>query len=148
MDTELLVIARPALARQHRGPVVAGRLRGIHRYWLEETRDWLAPAIAPEADFWDGWSAVRYLGDRFARFYRRQLALVKAILPLVGPSDAFTLATTTARVERARRTLDRLGRRQGSVKVVAAACEHFLETLEAWFEELQRLMPQELVVGR
>jgi hypothetical protein len=140
MATELLVIARvPAVARQARGQVMDSRLREIHRHWLGETRDWLAPATAPDADFWNGWSAVRYLGDQFERFYRRQLAFVKAILPMFAPSDAFALAATTARLERARRTLDRLGRRQGIVQVVAAACEHFLETLETWFGELQRL---------
>jgi hypothetical protein len=140
MATELLVTARlPAVARHPREPVIAGRLREIHRRWLEETRDWLAPAMAPDADFWNGWSAVRYLDGQFARLYRRQLAFVKAILPMFRPSDAFALATTTARLERVRRDLDRWGRKQGMVEVVAAACAHFLELLEAWFEELQQL---------
>jgi hypothetical protein len=139
MTTKLLVIARPVMLRQPGGTIMAARLRGIHRHWLEETRDWLAPAIAPDADFWNGWSAVRYLGDQFARFYRRQLAFVKAILPMFAPSDAFALATATARVARARHTLDQFGRRQGMVKAVAAAYERFLESLEAWFRELQRL---------
>ena len=40
---------------------LAGILREIHRMWLAEARQRVAPAMAPEADFWDGWSAVRCL---------------------------------------------------------------------------------------
>jgi hypothetical protein len=141
MATELLVLAQvPAVARHPQARVIAGRLGEIHRQWLDETREWLAPAMAPDADFWNGWSAVRYLADQFERLYRRQLAFVKAMLPMCSSSEAFALAITTVRLERARRNLDQLGRQQGMVEVVAAACAHFLDLLEAWFEELQRLI--------
>jgi hypothetical protein len=105
--------------------------------WLDETKEWLSPALAPDADFWNGWSAVRYLNDQFDRQYQRQLAFVKAILPLVSPADGFVLRTKTAELEMVRRTLDRLGRQQGMSKIVAAASSHFLELLEDWFGELQ-----------
>jgi hypothetical protein len=114
-------------------------LRDIHRQWLDETKDWLSPALAPDADFWNGWSAVRYINDQFDRQYRRQLAFVQAILPLLSPADGFVLRTKTAQLERVRRTLDRLGRQQGVSRIVAAACSYFLELLEDWFGELQRL---------
>src|SRR3954451_15961268 len=110
MDTELLVIAQlPAAPRPPQERVIATRLREIHRQWLDETRDWLAPAIAPNADFWDGWSAVRYLDDQFARLCRRQLAFVRDMLSILRPADAVALASRTARLERVRRTLDRWG---------------------------------------
>ncbi|HZI77113.1 MAG TPA: hypothetical protein VFD73_24380 [Gemmatimonadales bacterium] len=89
MATELLVIARPAVAQRRREPFVAGRFRGIHRHWLEETRDWLAPAIAPDASF------------------------VRGVLAMFGPSDGFALATATTRVERGRRTLAQSGVARG-----------------------------------
>jgi hypothetical protein len=139
MTTELLVVARVPSVSRHSGPVVGRGLREIHRRWLDETRDWLAPATSAEADFWNGWSAVRYLDDQFQRLYRRQLAFVRAIFPLLTRSEAYLLGAKTAQLERVRRNLDRLGRQQGMVSVVAAACSYFLTLLEEWFEQIQRL---------
>lgn len=140
MTTAVLRIADvPGSIPQRSAPAVSVTLHDIHRQWLDETKDWLSPALAADADFWNGWSAVRYINDQFDRQYRRQLAFVQAILPLLGPTDGFVLRTKTARLERVRRTLDRLGRQQGMSKIVAAACSWFLELLEDWFGELQRV---------
>jgi hypothetical protein len=79
--------------------------------WLSEAAEWLTLTLARDADFWNGWSAVRYLDDQFARQYRRECALVAAILPLLQPVDAFSLCAATVVFERTRRDLDRLGRR-------------------------------------
>jgi len=111
----------------------------IHRQWLTETREWLAPALSPEADFWDVWSVVRHINDQFDRQYRRQQAFVKAILPVLSPADALVLHVKAAQLEGARRNLDRLGRLQGTSKIAAAVCSEFLELLDAWFGELQWL---------
>jgi hypothetical protein len=120
-------------------PAVTVSLRDTHRQWLTETREWLAPALSPGADFWDMWSVVRYINDRFDRQYRRQLAFAEGILPMLSPADALVLHSKAAELEEARRNLDRLGRLQGTSKLAAAACSHFLELLEAWLGELQWL---------
>jgi hypothetical protein len=108
--------------------------------WLDQASAWLAPAMEPEADFWDGWGAVRYLDDQFARLYRLQDAFVKAILTRISPSDALQLKQKTTELKAARRKLDRVGRRKGMAQAVAAACALFLGLFEAWLEEIQRLM--------
>jgi hypothetical protein len=61
-------------------PPLDGKLRILHRRWMNETAEWLSPTLAPEADFWNGWSTVRYINDQFDRQYRRKCALVAAKL--------------------------------------------------------------------
>ena len=82
---------------------------------------------------------MRYINDQFDRQYRRQRTLVKAILPLLRPADAFRLRSTTVELELMRRHLNRVAGRQQMSEVVAAASCHFLELLAAWFSELQRV---------
>jgi hypothetical protein len=120
-------------------PPLSAKLRVIHRQWMDDVSEWLSPALAPDADFWNGWSAVRYLDDQFARQYRRERSLVAAILPLVRPSDAFILCVTTAVLERTRRNLDQIGRRQGRTEVVAILAYRFLKLLRTWFAEIERV---------
>ena len=137
--TRIVITHKAVRAARPRKPTVAAALGEIHRMWLDEACDRLAPAMAPEADFWDGWSAVRYLDGKFARMYRRQRAFIEAMLPCFRSSDAQALKRATARLEKVRRELDRLGRRRGAVRAVAAASVHFLELFEAWLDEIRRL---------
>ena len=140
MTATLLVtdrVIRPA--PQGASPTVGARLRDIHRQWMNETWQWLAPALSPGADFWNGWSAVRYINDQFGRRYRRQRALETAILPLLRPADAVQLRATAEALERTRRDLDRIGRRQGMTEVVAALSGRFLDRLGIWFAEIRRV---------
>ena len=120
-------------------PPLSAKLRHIHRRWMDEILEWLGPTLAPDADFWNGWSAVRYINDQFDRQYRRECALIAAILPLLRPSDAFILCATTVVLERTRRDLDQLGRRQGMTDVVAALAYRFLKLLRTWFAEIERV---------
>ena len=106
---------------------------------MDESSEWLTPTLAPDADFWNGWSAVRYLNDQFDRLYRRECALIVAILPLLRPTDAFSLRARTLVLERTRRHLDQLGRRQGMTDVVAALAYRFLKLLRTWFAEIERV---------
>lgn len=140
MTAAVLVIARAVRsASQGSALTVRATLRNIHRRWMNETWQWLAPTLSPDADFWNGWSAVRYINDQFDRQYRRQRALVAAILELLPPADAVQLRKTAAALERTRRDLDRVGRRQGMTEVVAALSGQFLELLGIWFAEIQRV---------
>ena len=140
MPATLLVTAsviRPT--RQGSGLTVSARLRDIHRWWMNEAWQWLAPALSSSANFWNGWSAVRYTNDQFDRQYRRQHAFVTAILPLLQPADAVQLEATADALERTRRDLDRFGRRQGMTKAVAGLAGRFLELLGIWFAEIRRV---------
>ena len=120
-------------------PPLSATLRDIHRLWMDDMSDWLGPALAPDADFWNGWSAVRYINDQFARQYRWECTLIAAILPFLRPSDAFILYATTAVLERTRRDLDHIGRRQGMTEVVSALADRFLRLLRTWLSEIERV---------
>lgn len=123
-------------------PPLSAKLRHIHRCWMDEISEWLGPTLAPDADFWNGWSAVRYVNDQFARQYRRECALVAAILPRLRPIDAFILRARTVVLERTRRDLDKLGRRQGMTEVVAVLVCRLLKLLRTWFTEIERVTEQ------
>jgi hypothetical protein len=120
-------------------PPLSAKLRDLHRQWMDESSEWLGPTLAPDADFWNGWSAVRYLDDQFDRQYRRECALVAAILPLIRPVDAFILCEATAVLERARSVLDQVGRRQGMTELVPALAYRFLKLLRLWLREIERV---------
>lgn len=135
LTTECVVRTTPLSV----APPLSAKLRDIHRQWMDESSKWLSPALAPDADFWNGWSAVRYLNDQFDRQYRRKCALIAAILPLLRPTDAFILRARTVVLERTRRDLDQLGRRQGMTGPVAALAFRFLKLLRTWFAEIERV---------
>jgi hypothetical protein len=135
VTTECVVRAPP----RRIAPPLTAKLRDLHRRWMDETSEWLSPTLAPNADFWNGWSAVRYINDQFDRQYRRECALVAAVLPLLDPTDAFALCAATVVLERTRRDLDQLGRRQGMTEVVAALACRFLKLLRTWFAEIERV---------
>lgn len=124
---------------------LSAKLREIHRRWMDDVSEWLSPTLAPDADFWNGWSAVRYLDDQFARQYRRECRLIAAMLPLLRPSDAFILCARIAVLERTRRDLDQLGGRQGMTEAVAVLAYRFLKLLRTWFAEIERVT-QELTM--
>jgi hypothetical protein len=120
-------------------PSLSAKLCDPHRQWMDETSEWLGPTLAPDADFWNGWSAVRYINDQFDRQYRRECALVGAILPFLRPVDAFILCEATAVLERTRTVLDQVGRRQGMTELVAALAYRFLKLLRSWLGEIERV---------
>jgi hypothetical protein len=135
LTTEWIARTRPRSI----APPLTAKLRHIHRRWMDETAEWLDPTLAPDADFWNGWSAVRYINDQFDRQYRRECALVAAILPLLQPADAFSLCAATVVLERTRRDLDQLGRRQGMIEAVRAVAGRFLMLLRSWVAEIDRV---------
>jgi hypothetical protein len=126
-------------ASLHVAPTVAARLRPIHGRWMTETMRRLAPALSPDADFWHGWSAVRYLNDQFDWQYRWQRILVAAILPLLRPANARVLRATTETLEEVRYDLDRVGRWRNMAPVTGALACRFVKLLNAWFVEIQRV---------
>jgi hypothetical protein len=119
-------------------PTVATTLHPIHGRWMTETMRALNAALSSDADFWSGWSAVRYLNDRFDWQYRCERTLVAAITPMLPPAEARALATTTDALEEARYDLDRVGRWRNMAAVTAALAYRFLKLLNAWFIEIER----------
>jgi hypothetical protein len=120
-------------------PSVAATLRPIHSRWMTETMRGVAAALSPDANFWSGWSAVRYLNDRFERQYRWQRVLVTAIMPLLSPADARVLRATTDALEEVRYDLDHVGRWRNMTAVTGGLTYRFLKFLNAWFEQIQRV---------
>jgi hypothetical protein len=106
---------------------------------MTETMRGVAAALSPDANFWSGWSAVRYLNDQFDRQYRRQRVLVTAIMPLLSPADARVLRATTDALEEVRYDLDRVGRWRNMTAVTGGLAYRFLKLLNAWFVEIQRV---------
>jgi hypothetical protein len=140
MTATTLVIARavhPASPGSTR--TLSATLRAIHRHWMSETWQWLAPTLSPDADFWNGWSAVRYLNDQFQRLYRHQCALLTGILPLLSRSDTVQIRAATEVLAETLHHLDRIGRRLGMTESVAALSGRFLDLLGVWFAEIQRV---------
>jgi hypothetical protein len=76
---------------------------------------------------------------QFDRLYRRECALIVAILPLLRPTDAFSLRARTVVLDRTRRHLDQLGRWQGMTGAVAVLAYRFLKLLRTWFAEIERV---------
>lgn len=120
-------------------PTVAATLHPIHSRWMAETMRGFTAALSPDADFWSGWSAVRYLNDRFDWQYRCQRILVAAILPLLPPADARVLRSTTDALEEVRCELDRVGRWRNMTALMGGLAYRFLKLLNAWFVEIQRV---------
>jgi hypothetical protein len=128
---------RPASAQVV--PTVAATLRPIHSRWMTETSRWLAATLRRDADYWTGWSAVRYLNERFDRLFRWQRILVSAIMPQLPPADARVLRATTDALEEVRYDLDRVGRWRNMTAVTGGLTYRFLKLLNAWFVEIERV---------
>jgi hypothetical protein len=126
-------------ASLHAVPTVAASLRPIHSRWMTETMRELASILSSDADFWDGWSAVRYLNDQFDWQYRWQRIFVTAILPLLRPANARVLLATTETLEEVRYDLDRVGRWRDMTVVTRALAYRFVKLLNVWFVEIQRV---------
>lgn len=120
-------------------PTVAARLGPIHSRWMAETMRGFAAVLSPDADFWSGWSAVRYLNDRFDWQYRSQRLLVAALTPLLPPADARAIRAITDALEEVRYDLDRVGRWRNMTALMGGLAYRFLKLLNAWFVEIQRV---------
>src|SRR4026208_1158894 len=66
-------------------------LRAAHRIWIRETDRFLLPIMVPEAQFWERWTAVRYLADEFLGQYRRERAIIDEVHLFLPPETAARL---------------------------------------------------------
>lgn len=134
MSPSKLKNRKPPLADGTLAPV----LRQAHRAWVDEARRCLLPTTSTTASFWDRWTAVRYLADRFLGQYRRERALVEELRPFLPPDTLDRLSEEAERVAQVRLELDALGRRRGTAVKVAAASRSLLQLLRRWCSEIER----------
>jgi hypothetical protein len=112
-------------------------LSPAHDAWVEEVRRHLLPASEPGAPFWDRWSTVRYLDDRFTERFRLESALLDELTPYVTPITMAKLRAAAEWVAFLRLELDRIGRRRGTAAEFTAKTGEFLEALELWCAEIE-----------
>ncbi|HEY7636290.1 MAG TPA: hypothetical protein VH763_12125 [Gemmatimonadales bacterium] len=112
-------------------------LSPIHDRWIEQIGTLLAPAMVPQAPFWERWGAVRYLIDQFEGRFRMECALMDSLASWLSRSEFVRLSTIRAVLERTRVDLIALGRRRGTAMVVAAFAREILEQAQLWCAELE-----------
>jgi len=112
-------------------------LSPIHDLWIEELERLLAPVMAPRADFWERWSAVRYLTDQFEAHFRLEYALADTLDGLLKPEVVSRLDATRRALEFIRTQLVDVGRRRGTSDVAAGLAGKLLEQAQLWCAELE-----------
>jgi hypothetical protein len=112
-------------------------LSPVHDRWIEQMNRLLAPAMVPQATFWDRWGAVRYLIDQFEDRFRLECALMDSLAGWLSRSEFVHLSTIRAVLERTRTDLIALGRRRGTGMVVAAFAEEILNQAKLWCAQLE-----------
>lgn len=120
-------------AQQGLGPV----LRAAHKIWIAETDLYLTPISAPEASFWERWTAVRYLADDFVAQYRRECTLLDELRAFLPSEVAETLLEQGGRIEQLQQELDRLGRRRGTAQTVSVAARLLLDSVRTWCADIE-----------
>jgi hypothetical protein len=105
---------------------------------MRETTRGLAATLSPGADFWSGWSAVRYLRARFDWRYRWQRILLADIMPMLPAGEAGALRAKTDSLEEVRMDLERVGRWRNMTPVTGGLAYRFLKLLHAWLVQIQR----------
>jgi hypothetical protein len=112
-------------------------LSPAHDAWVEEVRRYLAPSAGPGAQFWDRWTTVRYLDDRFIDRFRLESELLDELTAYVPPAEMAKLRGAAERVALLRLDLDRIGRRRGTAAEFTAKAGEFLHALELWCAEIE-----------
>lgn len=110
-----------------------------HDAWLAEARQLLVPAALPTAPFWDRWPVVSYLNDRFPGRLRIERAMVSSLRAFVTAAEVDALEAEGDRVFRLHLELDRIARRRGTAAEFAATTMEFLEVLELWCLDVERI---------
>jgi len=128
--------------------VLEPTLSAAHEVWIHEASSYLLPVIAPEAGFWERWTAARFLADQFLAQFERERALLDELRPLLPPEVVERLDRQARRIAERLEQLDRIGRRRGTARTVAVAARALLQELKTWCAELEstagRLSPDVL----
>jgi hypothetical protein len=116
---------------------LAPTLRAAHEVWIREASSYLVPISAPDAGFWERWTAVRYLADQFLAQFHRERALIDELRLLLPPEVVDHLDREAQRIAERREQLDRIGRRRGTGHTVGMAARALLHALRIWCVELE-----------
>jgi hypothetical protein len=112
-------------------------LRGAHRVWIRETDRFLSPIMVPEAQFWERWTAVRYLADEFLGQYRRERAFIDEVHLFLPPDTAARLIQDGERIGWLQGELDRVGRRRSTAHRVSVLSSELLHLLRSWCADIE-----------
>jgi hypothetical protein len=129
-----ILSASPALLEAE---ILRPALNAAHDVWIHEASGYLLPVIAPEADFWERWTAARYLADQFLAQFERERALLDELRPFLPPEVVVRLDGLARRIAQRQEQLDRIGRRRGTAHTVAVAARALLQDLKTWCAELE-----------
>jgi hypothetical protein len=112
---------------------LAGALRPLHDRWVADACSQVDPLLrTPRADWWERWTAIRYLADQFDARFRQECKLLAAITDLLDRSVAERLEAERDALDRIRGEVDLLGRRHRTAGPVAALAAELLERLAVW----------------
>ncbi len=122
------------------GSTIGSVLRPIHAHWLQRTRRTLEPVLSPKANFWDRWTAARFLDDPFDAHYRHEVALVGSLIACLPAPAAGRLTALAETLEAARGQLDLLGRRRGVARTASVVAREFLDLFQLWCAEVEEAL--------
>ena len=117
---------------------VGGELALVHEGRMQQVSAFLSPALDEDSDFWSRWGAARFLGDRFARWFAQECALLDALGPLVPEDGARTIAAARAALERMTDELVNAGRRRENGILTARLVRRFIDQLAFWYVEVEQ----------
>jgi hypothetical protein len=125
--------ARDTDEQRNLGPV----LRRAHEIWVEHSDSFLTPVMAPEASFWERWTAVRFLADEFAAQLGRECALLEELRAFLPAGVTDQLLQDGERIGQLQEYMDRVGRRWGTGQTVAATARQLLDSVRAWCADVE-----------
>jgi hypothetical protein len=112
-------------------------IREAHEIWIRETSRFLLPICAPDALFWERWTAVRFMADDFVAQYRRERRLLQQIRPFLPPETADRLAAGGEHLGRLQCKLDRVGCRADAGYTVSVLSSRLVRSLCAWCADIE-----------
>jgi hypothetical protein len=112
-------------------------VRAAHATWIDEVESYLMPIVAPEATFWQRWTAVRYIADQFQSQYRRERTLLEGLRGVLPAAVVDSLLQHGDHIERLQRELDQVGRRRGTARRVSGAAGKLLDVIRCWCADLE-----------
>jgi hypothetical protein len=112
--------------------MVGAVLRTVHDIWIHQIESYTSSAVAPEATFWNRWTAVRYLADEFQSQYQRERALLEELGPFLSSGAIQSLAEEADRILQLHRLVDSVGRRRGTAKTLSVFTRKLLDAVLRW----------------
>ncbi|MEO7986785.1 MAG: hypothetical protein ABI766_09655 [Gemmatimonadales bacterium] len=117
---------------------VAIAISSAHDQWFEQVHTHVGPATDSGADFWDRWSAARYLNDEFVLRFRLEWELLSSMTDVLESKAEAQLIAQAARIERVRARIARNGGRRGTGAIVSDDVATLVRDLWGWCARIER----------